>query len=473
VEPSAVAPPAEGPRRALALDALRGLFLLLMTFGFSIADGVYPAWMYHRQEPPPAHAFAEIAGLTWRDLAYPAFLFTMAAAIPITFGRRIARGAGLAEIARASARRWSLLFVFALIVAHSSGYWIGEYSALSQALSLAGFALLCLLFTRPPARLDPRLFRGLRLLGWGAALAFLALGPHLYGKRFDLGRRDEILAELAFASLVSIWVWYATRRDRPLRAALLAAAVALALGASAEGWVANLWWGSPVPAVFEVAHLELLCVLIPGIFAGERLAEWLGTTPLPAPAHWSRTRVQALVASCALVSPLLVLGLYSREVFATALASFALGALVLWLVRAPGSEAERVLRDLIRAGVLWLVLGMLLEPFQGGIKKVPGTLSYYFALAGNTALLLAALFALAELLGVRRGLATLVEIGQNPLLAYVIFTLFLDPLLDLLPGMSGFLRGSPAELLVRSLLSVLLVAGLVRELTRRGLFWRA
>jgi predicted acyltransferase len=183
--------------------------------------------------------------------------------------------------------------------------------------------------------------------------------------------------------------------------------------------------------------------------------------------------VRALAASCALVSPLLVLGLYSREVFATALASFSLGALALWLVRAPDSESERVLRDLIRAGVLWLVLGMLLEPFQGGIKKVPGTLSYYFALAGNTALLLAALFALAEVLGVRRGLATLVEIGQNPLVAYVIFTLFLDPLLDLLPGMEGFLRASPSELLVRSLLSVLLVAGVVRELTRRGLFWRA
>ncbi len=473
---SASAPRAEsGARRALALDALRGCFLLLMTLGFSIADGVYPAWMYHRQEPPPAHAFAELAGLTWRDLAYPAFLFTLAAAIPISFGLRIARGAGLAEIARASLRRWFLLFSFALIVAHSSGYWIGEYSRLSQTLSLSGFALLCLIFTRRPARLDPRVFRALRIAGWTAAVAYLAFTPQLYGKHFELARHDEILAELAFASLVSIWIWYATRRDLPLRAAILAAVVALSLGAQAEGWISTFWWGSPLPQLFEFSFLKLLCVLIPGTYAGDRLVAWMRAPRSGAPesAHWSERRVFALAALCGAAAPVLVLGLYLREVFATALAIFALCAAALALVRAPGSEDERLLRDLCRWGVLWLVLGMLLEPFEGGIKKVPGTLSYYFTLAGNAAWLLCALVAVVDVQGRQRGVRWLVDVGQNPLVAYVIFTLCLDPLIDWIPGMGDFLRGSPEELLVRSLLSVALVAGLVRELTRRQLFWRA
>jgi predicted acyltransferase len=462
-------------RRVDALDALRGLFLLSMTLGFSIAEGVYPAWMYHRQEPPPTHAFAEIAGLTWRDLAYPAFLFTMAAAIPISFGLRVARGAGLAALARASLRRWFLLFCFALIVAHSSGYWIGEYSRLSRTLSLVGFGLLCLIFTRRPERMDPRVLRALRALGWLGALAFLAFTPALYGQQFALERRDEILAELAFGSFVSIWIWYGTRREPLLRVALLGLVVALTLGATAEGWVAQLWWSSPVPAVFEFSHLELLCVLIPGLFAGDRLFRWMHLTPgegASAPA-WGAHRVAALALCCALASPILVVGLYQRRTLATALAIFALCAVVLAFVREPAHEDERLLRDLCRWGALLLAAGMLLEPFQGGIKKVPATLSYYFALAGNSAWLLAALVALTGRLGLRQRLAWLVEVGQNPLIAYVLLTLFLEPALDFIPGMGDFLRGSPAELLVRSLLSLALVAGIVRELTRRRLYWRA
>lgn len=406
-------------RRVDALDALRGLFLLSMTLGFSIAEGMYPAWMYHRQEPPPTHAFVEIAGLTWRDLAYPVFLFTMAAAIPISFGLRVARGAGLGELARASARRWFLLFCFALIVAHSSGYWIGEYSRLSQALSLVGFGLLCLIFTRRPERLDPRVFRALRVLGWIGALAFLAFTPALYGKTFAFERRDEILAELAFCSFVSIWLWYATRSDPALRAGVLALVVALALGATADGWVADLWWSSPVPALVEFSNLELLCVLIPGLFAGDLLFAWMHGEASPDASGWSAPRTAALALCCALASPVLVIGLYARETLATALAIFALASAVLALVRAPQSQDERLLRDLCRLGALLLAAGMLLEPFQGGIKKVPGTLSYWFALAGNSAWLLAALVACVERLGLRRPLSWLVAVGQNPLVAYV------------------------------------------------------
>ena len=468
---TAVEPRTPTPR-ALALDALRGLFLLLMTFGFTLAEGVYPDWMYHRQEPPPTHAFVEIAGLTWRDLTYPAFLFTLAAAIPITFGRRIARGAGLREIAVASLRRWFMLFWFALIVAHSSGYWIGEYSALSQTLSLCGFGLLWLIFARRPVWLGPALFRALRGLGWAASAAFLALTPLLYGKQFDPARHDEILAELAFCSLIAIWVWYASRRDPALRLAVLAAAVALTLGAQAEGWVAAFWWGSPVPDFFQFSFLELLCVLVPGILAGEGLVAWMDAPQAGARA-WSGARVAALAALCLCAAPVLVVGLYQRAVLATALAIFALCAVLLALVRQPGSAGERLLHDLVRQAALWLVLGMLLEPFEGGIKKVPGTLSYYFAASGNTALLLGAGVAVIDVLGKQRYARWLVAVGQNPLVTYVLFSLFLDQVIDLIPGMSGFLRGSPAELLLRSALCVALVAGIAGALTRRGLVWRA
>src|SRR5689334_13812751 len=63
-----------GPRRAYGLDALRGLFLVSMTAGFTVGVEKYlPLWMFHRQEP--WGTTVDAAGISWRDLAYASFLF--------------------------------------------------------------------------------------------------------------------------------------------------------------------------------------------------------------------------------------------------------------------------------------------------------------------------------------------------------------------------------------------------------------
>jgi hypothetical protein len=330
-----------------------------------------------------------------------------------------------------------------------------------------------LIFTRPRPDWSQRLWKLARGVGWIAAVAFLALTPHLYGSSFDPAQHDEILAELAFASFVGIGIWYATRANLPVRLALLAGVAALSLSAQADGWIGTLWWGSPQPWLVDFSHLKLLTVVIPGTIAGDLLVAWMRAPAALESARWSAPRAGAIAALGASFAPVLVVGLYNRWVFATALAVFALCGVELALAREPGSDSERLVRDLCRWGALWLVLGMLLEPFEGGIKKVPGTLGYYFSTVGNTLMLLGSLCALAELLGQRRWLRPLIEIGQNPLLAYVIFTLFLEQILDLIPGMDELLVGSPTQLMLRSLLSVGLVALLVRELTRQRVFWRA
>ena len=93
-----------GPaRRATAIDALRGLFLLSMTLGFTIRPEIFPTWMYHRQFPPPGHGFR----LTWLTylalaLAQPLVLAAGDAAIAVVTAdtdvvailRRLADGVG-------------------------------------------------------------------------------------------------------------------------------------------------------------------------------------------------------------------------------------------------------------------------------------------------------------------------------------------------------------------------------------------
>jgi predicted acyltransferase len=467
---AAVRAPAAAARRAHGLDALRGLFLLSMTFGFTLWEGLFPAWMYHRQEPPPTHELALIAGLTWRDLTYPAFLLSMAAALPIALGRRIERGATGRDVARAALRRGLLLFVFALVVGHSSGYWIGEYTATSEGIGLLGFALMFALFTRRRPDWDPRAFAWVRRLGWAAALAFLALTPLLYGKSFSFTRRDEILAELAFASAAGALVWYATRESPLARLGVLAGVVAASLAAREEGWVQSLWWASPAPWLFEGDLLKLLLVVIPGTLAGDLLWAWMGAPPeqRERPGR-SRARLLLFAGVAAAFPPVLVVGLTGRWIAGTTAVAVALVAAGLALVRRPAGASERLLRQLFLWGAFWLLLGLVLEPFEGGIKKVPGTLSYYFAAGGSALMLLVAMVAAVDLLGERRASRVLVEVGQNPMLCYVTYTAFLNPLLDLV---APFEPSSAGAALVRSLLLVAIVAALVRQATRRGVVWR-
>src|SRR6185503_16715374 len=99
--PVAVAEPAPRAVRAYAVDALRGLAFLGVVLGEAKPYEVLPAWIYHAQEPPPTHEMnTDIAGLTFPDLVFPFFLFTMGVAIPLALTRRIEKGAGLGEILR-------------------------------------------------------------------------------------------------------------------------------------------------------------------------------------------------------------------------------------------------------------------------------------------------------------------------------------------------------------------------------------
>lgn len=66
--------PKSSMRRASSLDALRGYAILTMVLSATVVYGILPAWMYHMQEPPPAHVFQpELSGLTWVDLVFPFF----------------------------------------------------------------------------------------------------------------------------------------------------------------------------------------------------------------------------------------------------------------------------------------------------------------------------------------------------------------------------------------------------------------
>ena len=83
--------PASPKNRFDALDALRGIAILAMLLSSEMPFGAnsLPAWMYHAQVPPPEHQFIPNPGITWVDLVFPFFLFSMGAAFPLAMRKRL------------------------------------------------------------------------------------------------------------------------------------------------------------------------------------------------------------------------------------------------------------------------------------------------------------------------------------------------------------------------------------------------
>ena len=472
--PTPVQPAAE-PRRAHSLDALRGLFLVLMTFGFTIQGTLLPLWMYHRQTPPPTFAMVDVPGISWRDLAYAAFIFTMATALPITLSRRIASGETEVATVLSMIRRFLMLFVFALLIGHSNTYFIG-YTQTGRALAVLGFVIMFAIFVRRRRDWDEAKFQWINRAGWVAAVSFLALSPLTYDSFFSPSRRDEIIAYLAVASLAGSLLWYFTRDNWNLRLAALAGVVALYLGARGEGWIQEFWWRSPFPWLFRPSNLGLLAVVIPGTIAGDIVLRWMrapvsgeGSTDREA---WSSTRVTALALLAMSFTPIVVTGLYQRWVQGTTQLVVFLCLAGLVLVWRPVTSNDRLLRDLFTWAAIWLVIGLFLEPAEGGIRKTPETLSYFFTVTGLTMMLLVSLAALVEVLGGKKAVSALIDVGVNPMLMYVVYTVFLNSILEMIAPLRGVLRDSSGAVVLRSVLSTIIVVLIVRAFTRKRILWR-
>ena len=132
-------------QRNQSLDALRGFAILAMVLSGSIAYGdTMPAWMYHAQVPPPEHRFIEtIAGITWVDLVFPFFLFSMGAAIPLALKKYTEAGKGFLFIAWIALKRFLLLAFFALFTEHMKAWIISDHpTAWHHFISLVAFVFL-------------------------------------------------------------------------------------------------------------------------------------------------------------------------------------------------------------------------------------------------------------------------------------------------------------------------------------------
>ncbi|MBK9120167.1 MAG: DUF5009 domain-containing protein [Phycisphaerales bacterium] len=475
-------------RRADALDALRGLAILgmalsgMLPFGTLPDGGTLPTWMYHAQTPPPAHLFdGTLAGLTWVDLVFPFFLFTMGAAMPLALSRRLEVPGGWWRLPAYLLSRGALIALFALYAEHVQPWKLSNPPTTQTWLVvLLAFAIPFAILVELPARWSLHLRGGCRAAGWAAAITLLAMLPHPPdGTTFDLKRTDPILAVLSNVAVAGGLLWAITRNHVGLRVGLLVALLGFRLAAGSDGWSRAVWNWSPLPSQYQFYFLQYLAVVIPGTLAGDVLREWL--RPAQPPARPQTPTPRALLGRPGVLALLILAlhgvllgGLQSRQVTLTVVLTLALCAGAITLFARPTDSTSRLLRSLCGWATLWLVVGLIFEPYEGGIRKDRATISYFYVTAGLATYALAFFFVLIDHGGLRRPCVLLIANGQNPMLAYLGIRNLAPPLLHL-SGLEGWLVSwtrTPWLGALRGILKTLFLAALVAMFTRLRLIWR-
>lgn len=264
--------------RAHALDALRGYAIITMVLSAMEAFSVLPRWMYHAQVPPPDHVFdPTIYGITWVDIIFPFFLFSMGAAIPLSLGRQHAKGESIMKLTWKTVQRWVKLTFFAIFIIHAFPFMLGyEQEWMRYAMPIFFFILLCLMFMPNPFGLSPYKARAITWSAYLVAVGFMLLQPYAGGAPFRLTDSDCIMLILANVSLTGSIIYLLTIGHPLRRLALLPFLIALFMAAhTANSWPALLIHTSWLPWLYLPAYQEYLLIIIPGTVAGEWITQWL------------------------------------------------------------------------------------------------------------------------------------------------------------------------------------------------------
>lgn len=334
--------------RAYAIDLLRGLAIVGMVlsgnFGWNPA---LPAWLFHAQVPPPDFTFdPSLPGITWVDLVFPFFLFSMGAAFPFSLGRKLDRGVRPAAIVGGILRRGVLLAFFAVALGNLSMWRLNEVlpqPALRALLTLAVWGGYFALFIRLPA-LSKRRNDLLNACGAVWLVAMMLLYRRL-GVPVSVERSDIIILVLANVVVAGSFVWWATRRRPLARLGVVALLVALKIGASVPGsWNETLWNASFAPWLYRAEFMKYLCIVLPGSIAGDLVARWLARRPEAGERPANPVRTYLAAGLVLLAVPVNMWGLFTRHLTANLLLTVALGGAAWLLLRRPRTETEGAAR---------------------------------------------------------------------------------------------------------------------------------
>ena len=450
------------PVRLTCLDILRGLAIFGMTL-VAIQPGGMPLWMYHAQDPPTGYN-PSIPGITWVDLIYPFFMFSLGAAVPFALTRRLESGVSTPKIIGHVFWRAFLMAIFALYL----GYWYPWGYGASPTdnrwifwRTLAGFFCLVFFFSRIPGLSDAKdktkkvLSILLKITGLAGIIALLltrqqfdsATGTWING--FDGNGMDWVIYRLAQSYILASIVWLMTRNKTNLRWGIIALLVGLRLHhdaggqlsihikeyLSTESWFQVLIGWIPLyqqppwayfaqtfkwlidPAVYHDTALIALMGTVFGDIMFKHQKESSATTSASKISFFQTAGLLTGLPSLTVIG--LIFYFIRRPEMGLVLSVFIMAGLWFILTKITDDSLKNLLKQLCGYGFLLLTLGYLFDAVGTGIRKEPSNLSFYFATSGMAFTLLAFLYLLSDYLKWGKTLNWLREAGSNPMLGYI------------------------------------------------------
>ena len=466
-------------KRVAAIDVLRALAIIgMVVSGQMLWNAELPAFMFHAQLPPPTFAFnPEVPGITWVDLVFPFFLFSMGAAMPLALRRREEQGAGWKEVTGSALHRFVWLASFAIILGNTRMGLLGSVERWVAALAtLVIWGLFFAMFVRVPGMEK----RKNTLLNWGGFVLLVGatlLYKPIFGVEVSLHKSDIIILILASMALFGTLLWWLTRNSLAMRMVVIGGVALLKMASSVEGsWCQWLWEQTPAVWLFRFEFLKYLCLVLSGTVAGDVIHRALkGAPATDAPTD----RRQAwLTASLVVLMVALILtqlwGLFVRQVGMTVLLSVVLCAVVGVVLKYLRTPEKALLRSLFGVAVVLLLIGLVAEPLEGGIKKDHATISYFFVTGGMASFVLIAALALELRFGIR--FRALEACGANPMFAYTASGYLITPiavLTSLSVVIERFANLTPWCGFWRGVLFALLVIAVTYPFTRKNYYWKS
>ncbi len=471
-------------QRNQTLDALRGFAILTMVLSGSIAFGdTLPAWMYHAQVPPPLHKFVPtLAGITWVDLVFPFFLFTMGAAIPLALQKNIAAKTSSVQILLIAFRRFFLLAFFALFTHHLMPWVLSkEPTAFHFLLSIAAFILVFFQLYDNKNEKYKQLFLLLKFVSFAIALALLIILPFKDGNGFSFTNSDIIIIVLANMAFFGTIIWWLTKNNQLLRIGMLPFIMAIFLAAKEpnDGWAKMFYNFGEVAGykfdwLYKFYFLKYLFIIIPGTIAGEYFLQ-NAKKDVSIIDEKNLGMVKAIsFLSFSLVASNIIL-LFERYLFLNLVLSSLIILTIYFLMKKLVKENHTLLFQFFMAGAYLLFLGLCFEAYEGGIKKDSSTYSYYFVTSGL------AFFMLIGFSGLALGkfgssINNYLSLnGRNPMVAYIAGNLLVQPILHLTTVNLLFdkLNVNPALGFLKGILFTGIVSIITIFFTKKKWFWKS
>ena len=450
--------------RIASIDILRCIAIIGMVMSGNI--GFYsdlPAWMFHAQTPPPTYAFSpEVAGITWVDLVFPFFIFSLGAALPFAMRRKLEGGMSRWEMTGNLIKRWFILTAFALVLGNA-------YMLLSAQAPVWQISLFFIFIWVAMFLALVRINRGTAVNLCGVAMLLLAgiLSVKWFGITLDKGVSDIIIMILAVIAISGGLIWMLTKDNLRLRWLILLFIVAIKAISSYTpqvlAWVPSM---GGIGWFFSWGYLQYLVIATAGSIVGDKLLDHSRSgASVQIDGHHIAAAIIALAAM--LVQ---LWGLFTRHLVADLVISAVLGAAFLALT----FRRRNIMTWLGYFGFAFMLVGIIFDPIDGGITKDYCNLSYMLTTTGMTALTGAFVLALELKWNIKgRGLS---GSGQNPMLAYTVTNFFTGPILTMC-GITAWLDaisvGSPFWGVVRGLVFTLLMVAVTCFFTKKKLFWRS